>query len=451
MAPPPEAAYSESSSVVDTKPRLREEVREETREEIRLLDMPRISPEEKLRLEQEAVESSVGEVELFERSWRKSQADTVFDIERKVDALGTGPKLPAELPTAARPATPPLRSRMDLDLSPAPAALPPRSGRALAGRLSPAEQRAIAKHLGGPVQRARVTFTTSRGRVVDVDYKKGDEALFTTVIVTEDGEVASLEDIGHKLDGMAMPGTPRGPVSRIEEALGPGPRPGAPEAERASGKRQARVLPHGRTTAGLLPTIANQDIEHVEGIGPVYSKKLRSAGLEIIEDLCLCDADQVAKDSSIQPELVHKWQNMGRLQAINGIGPQYSELLVRAGILTMADLAVQKPEPLAKKLNDYEASLGVRVQGTVINATQTESWIKQATELTKAAPEAAHGEVGPGTDATVTAPHSQESAPPPAEPRKKGFSLPLGRKKEAPAESTEEKPKRRFGLPFGKK
>lgn len=469
-------AYTTSNSVVETKPRTREELREEFREEIRLLEMPRIAPEDKERLEREAVETSVGEVELFERAWRKTTPETIGDIERRVDALGTsGLPAAAELAAQARStpagpaaAAPPRTS--GVDFTPAPAHLPSRTGRPLASRLSPAEQRAIAKHLGGTLTKAQVVFTTSRGRVVDVEYKKAGKTHATTLVVDADGDVATLEAIGQKLDGIQLPQfSPVGGVSRLEEALGPArPAAAVPEAPRTSAPRPrvAAVGPSGRTASGLLPTVANQDIQHIEGVAEVYGKKLRRAGIEIIEDLCVADADDVARRSGISPELVHKWQGMGRLQAVNGIGPQYSELLVRAGVRTMAELAAQKPEALAKKLADYEATLGVRVQGTMVSETQTADWISQAKALTKAAPAAAHGAPGPGTTEGVAKAEVPAAKPKKAkapEP-KKGFGLPFGRKKdtapaeppaeappEAPADEGGEKPKRKFGLPFGRK
>lgn len=227
----PEAAYSVSSSVVETKPRLREEVREEQREEIRLLEMNRVSAQEKLRAEREAVERSAGDVEMFERAWRKTQPETIADIERKVDVLDmSAPRFPRPEGRQAP------RRAPTLEVTPAPAP-PARAARALGQRLSPAEQRAIGAHLGGQLTKYDVLFTTSRGRVVECRYEKGGEAAEATVLLHEENKVWTLDEIGAKLDAMRLPSRPpaaEGPRDTAGPSPGPGPSVREQPAEEAA-------------------------------------------------------------------------------------------------------------------------------------------------------------------------------------------------------------------------
>jgi predicted flap endonuclease-1-like 5' DNA nuclease len=415
-------SYTASSSVVSTRPRVREQVREELREDIRLLELNRVSAAEKLRLERDAVERSAGEVELFEKGWRRGTSETLSEIERSVDALGT--EAPRAPPARAAPsATAP-------DLTPAPA--PTRAPRGGAKRLAPADQRAIAKHLGGQVQRADVLFATTRGRVVEVELKKQGEVQRVTVLVSDAHKVATLDDIGQKLDALPLP------------ARAPAP-PGEPAPP--------------ESLEGLTRGERQQPIEATEGIGPAFGRKLRGAGVTTLGELLQREPGELAEASGIEPKLVRKWHAQGTLQAVNGIGPQFSELLVRAGIGSLEALAAQQPAALARRLNDYEARLGVRVQGRTITPEMTGDWVRQARLLRPPAPAPA---AEPERVEEEEAEEATEEAP---APRKK-FGLKLGRKPTAeeaedavaepapePAAETQADPAptKKFGLSFGRK
>jgi predicted flap endonuclease-1-like 5' DNA nuclease len=80
---------------------------------------------------------------------------------------------------------------------------------------------------------------------------------------------------------------------------------------------------------------------------------------------------------------------MGQLQAVNGIGPQYGELIVRAGIRTLGELADQKPGPLRKRIEDYHEGLDVRVTGGNVSEDMLEDWIGQARDIVAKHPEVA--------------------------------------------------------------
>lgn len=402
MASPP--TYVVRTTVVEAHPRLREEVREELREEIRLLDMNRISPEDKLRTERAAVETSVGEVELFEKSWRKSAAETLAELERRIDALGTEPRLAEPAP----PAPLPLRRAPVPDVTPAPPALAPAPARALGKRLSPAEQRAVAKHLRADVVRASVLFTTTRGRVVEVTYERAGAKHTLLVILTVGGEVATIDEVGAKLDAMPLPSPSAPPTLEASEAL---------------------------DIAPARPELAPRDelVEAIEGIGEAYGKKLNQAGLRTVQDLVAADAEDLAEETGISVNELRKWKAMGRLQAIRGVGPQYSEILVRAGVTSPEELAGYEPDELARKVNAYQATLEVRVQGNPVTPALTTRWIEGARELPGVEPAAAE---------------ETEEAP------KKKRGLGFGAKKPAPKAKAERAPaegKRKFGLKFGRK
>ena len=77
----------------------------------------------------------------------------------------------------------------------------------------------------------------------------------------------------------------------------------------------------------------------LEGIGPTYAERLRAVGIRTTTDLLAAEAPLVAEKIQADVPNVRRWQAMSRLIELNGIGPQYAELLVRAGYATVDDLA----------------------------------------------------------------------------------------------------------------
>jgi predicted flap endonuclease-1-like 5' DNA nuclease len=120
------------------------------------------------------------------------------------------------------------------------------------------------------------------------------------------------------------------------------------------------------------------DVIDIEGIGPVYAKRLHEVGLPTIGQLVAADAGTVANSIGVEAGLVREWQAMGRLIRLRGIGPQYAEVLVRAGVRTPAALAKAKAAPLAKKINKMAAERKVRLTGAAIQAGRVQGWITAA-------------------------------------------------------------------------
>ena len=92
--------------------------------------------------------------------------------------------------------------------------------------------------------------------------------------------------------------------------------------------------------------IMNYKIIDVEGIGEVYSQKLIAVGINTVEDLlekCAKPAGRkaLAEETGISGKLILTWTNHADLMRINGIGPQFSELLEAAGVDTVKELKHQ--------------------------------------------------------------------------------------------------------------
>ena len=89
--------------------------------------------------------------------------------------------------------------------------------------------------------------------------------------------------------------------------------------------------------------MSNYKIIDVEGIGPVYGEKLLAAGIKDTDALlekCSKPAGRKAleEETGISGKLILTWTNHCDLMRINGVGPQFSELLEAAGVDTVKEL-----------------------------------------------------------------------------------------------------------------
>jgi predicted flap endonuclease-1-like 5' DNA nuclease len=125
-------------------------------------------------------------------------------------------------------------------------------------------------------------------------------------------------------------------------------------------------------------------IVDVEGIGPVYEKKLNEAGIKTTDDLLKCgatakDRGELGKRTGIEHKLILEWVNLADLYRINGVGQEYSDLLEEAGVDTVVELAKRVPEHLHAKM------LEVNKMKSLVNRPPPLSvvtdWVEQAKKL----------------------------------------------------------------------
>lgn len=122
----------------------------------------------------------------------------------------------------------------------------------------------------------------------------------------------------------------------------------------------------------------------VEGIGEVYGKKLVEAGIETVETLlekCAKPAGrkELAEATEISPKLILTWANHADLMRINGVGPQFSELLEAAGVDTVKEFRHRVAENLQPKLEEINEEK--HLVGRVPALVEVERMIAQAKEL----------------------------------------------------------------------
>ena len=95
----------------------------------------------------------------------------------------------------------------------------------------------------------------------------------------------------------------------------------------------------------------------IEGVGESYAQKLTEAGVNTVDQLlerCVTPKGrkELAETTGISPKLILKWANHADLFRINGIGPQFAELLEAAGVDTVKELRHRNAENLAAKMEE---------------------------------------------------------------------------------------------------
>lgn len=128
----------------------------------------------------------------------------------------------------------------------------------------------------------------------------------------------------------------------------------------------------------------NYKIIDVEGIGEVYSKKLIDAGINTVEELLQKGAKPAGRKAleeatGISGKLILTWCNHADLMRINGVGPQFSELLEAAGVDTVKEFRHRVAENLQPKLEEINQKKNL--VGRVPSVKEVEKMIEQAKEL----------------------------------------------------------------------
>jgi len=125
-------------------------------------------------------------------------------------------------------------------------------------------------------------------------------------------------------------------------------------------------------------------LEVIEGIGPVYAKQLRAAGIRSVEALLGAGATpkgraELEAKSGVGHALILEWVNLSDLMRIKGVGEEYSDLLEEAGVDTIKELRNRVPENL------HQAMVKVNEAKKLVRRLPTlgmvQDWVRQAKAL----------------------------------------------------------------------
>ena len=130
--------------------------------------------------------------------------------------------------------------------------------------------------------------------------------------------------------------------------------------------------------------MAQYKIEDVEGIGPVYAEKLRTAGVANTDQLLTAGKTKkgradLAQKTEISEAMILKWVNMVDLYRIKGVGSEFSELLEASGVDTVKELKHRIPQNLAKKMTEVNEQK--KLTRRVPTVEMLTDWIEQAKTL----------------------------------------------------------------------
>jgi predicted flap endonuclease-1-like 5' DNA nuclease len=122
----------------------------------------------------------------------------------------------------------------------------------------------------------------------------------------------------------------------------------------------------------------------IEGVGEAYGKKLTDAGINTVAELldkCKTPSGraELAEQTGISGKLILTWTNHADLMRINGVGPQFSELLEAAGVDTVKEFRHRVADNLQPKLEEVNAAKNL--VNRVPSVKELQKMIDQAKEL----------------------------------------------------------------------
>ncbi|HLF15983.1 MAG TPA: DUF4332 domain-containing protein, partial [Candidatus Thermoplasmatota archaeon] len=141
---------------------------------------------------------------------------------------------------------------------------------------------------------------------------------------------------------------------------------------------QAATVVEEKPPVRLTETDEREHVIAIEGIGTKFAARLNAAGVISIPQLVKADADQIATRIDATTELVKEWQAMGRLIQVRGVGPQYAEVLVKAGVRSVEQLAAADALDVARRVQKLEEERKVRLQGGKVSEGTVNRWIQAA-------------------------------------------------------------------------
>jgi predicted flap endonuclease-1-like 5' DNA nuclease len=132
--------------------------------------------------------------------------------------------------------------------------------------------------------------------------------------------------------------------------------------------------------------MADYAIKEIEGIGETYAPKLQAIGIKTVADLLARGKTpkgrkELAEVTGISEKLILKWVDMSDLFRVKGIGPEYSELLEKAGVDTVKELRHRVPEHLHTKLEEANTSTGRQLVRALPSLKAVQSWVEAAKQL----------------------------------------------------------------------
>lgn len=180
--------------------------------------------------------------------------------------------------------------------------------------------------------------------------------------------------------------SPKGPrkKARTKSAIQPKREKGETKASAIS-KKGSDMHAEEHVPRVVIPEskLENLPIETIEGIGRVYGKELRSAGVETVHNLIEADPKRISEICEVSELMAKRWIGMARFSWLNSVSEEDAEAIVLAArITTVKSLAKANAGELLLTIEAAIKSGEVRVPtGYKFSLDRVESWIEEAKEL----------------------------------------------------------------------
>jgi len=163
----------------------------------------------------------------------------------------------------------------------------------------------------------------------------------------------------------------------------PTSKPAPPSKEEKKLEPEEHAEMHVPAAEKPAAPLTDLPIESIEGIGPVYGKRLRNAGIPTVEELLAADPQNIADVCDVNLEQAERWVAMGRFSWLDTVSEEDAEAIVFAtGMEDLKSLSEADAEDLYKKIEHALAEGDVRVPaGYTFSVEQIQKWIDEAKSL----------------------------------------------------------------------
>lgn len=127
-------------------------------------------------------------------------------------------------------------------------------------------------------------------------------------------------------------------------------------------------------------------IGEMRGMTPEVSKQLIAKGIQDSNQLLdavakPADRKKLAAELGVESRVVLDLANRADLARVNGVGTVFADLLEKAGVDTVKELATRNPDNLLAKMTEVNSS--EQVSKRLPQLADVQNWIAQAKELPK--------------------------------------------------------------------
>ncbi len=126
------------------------------------------------------------------------------------------------------------------------------------------------------------------------------------------------------------------------------------------------------------------NVAEIEGVGEVSAAKLAEAGVKSVDGLLemggtAAGRQELEAKTGLAGANILKWVNHADLFRINGVGPQFAELLEASGVDSVPELAQRNAANLATKM--AEVNEAKNLANRVPSESEVEKWVEEAKSL----------------------------------------------------------------------